>query len=246
MTTHRPTTSRRTVLRTAAATAAGLSLSGCLGIGPLGSAGATNDVVLDEPENYERLADADVEYPIHAEELPEATATDPITDREVSTRGFVGERHVLSTFIFTRCPGVCPALTSNLRQVQADAADQGYETEVALLAFTFDPEYDTPERLREYGEDHGVDFDAGNWHFLRPETPDRAKEVVEDRLGVFFDELSEQDRKEMDMHEDMAFEHRSLILLANVDGYVERAYTGGDIPNPSKLIEDVHTLRERW
>lgn len=238
MPTNRST--RRTVLRGLGSAAAVGSLAGCLDL--LGD----SDTVLDSPEHLDVYGDAEPPYPIHGDELPEATVPDPVVGRDVTTTEFVGDRHVLATFVFTRCPGVCPALMSNLRQVQADAAEEGYTDEVALLLFTFDPEHDTADVLAAYGDDYGVDREAGNWYFLRPETEQRAEEVVRERFGVYFARLSEEEREEYDMHEDMKFDHASLILLANADGYVERGYTGSEVPNPGSLVEDVRTLRDRW
>lgn len=239
-----PTASRRAVLAGAGVALSG-SLAGCTSTGVLGSPGAHDGVVLEKPENYEMLAGSELQHPIHGDELPEATTYDPIAEREVSSRAFVGDRHVLATFVFTRCPGACVGLTSNLRHVQADAYEEGYADEVALLVYTFDPVYDTPERLEAYGHDHGVDYDAGNWHFLRPETEARAEAVVTDTFGVFFEELSDEQREAMEMDENMAFQHSNLILLANEDGYVERAYEG-QVPDPTSVLDDVQTLRERW
>lgn len=221
------------------------SLAGCLGTGLSGSTGVHDDVVLEEPENHEMLEGADIEFPIHGDEVPEATVPDVVSGRTVSTREFVSDRHVLMTFIFTRCPGACPALTATLLQVQADAAEAGYSDEIALFECTFDPEYDTEERFEEYAEGMGIDLGIGNWHFLRPESESRAEEVVTDTFGVWYDELTEEQREEMEMHEDMAFQHENLILLVNKDGYVERAYEG-EPPTPATVIDDVNTLIERW
>lgn len=235
---------RRGVLAGAGA-ALTASLAGCLGSGVFGSTGAHDGVVLEEPDNYDLLDGSELEHPIHGEEFPDVTVPDVVSGREVATREFVGDRHVLLTFVFTRCPGACPALTSNLLQVQADAAENGYTDEVALLECTFDPEYDTEERFHEYAEQMGIDLDAGNWYFLRPESKAYTTDVVTDTFGVWYEELTDQQREEMEMPEDMAFQHENLILLVNEDGYVERAYSG-EPPTPATVIDDVHTLRERW
>ena len=161
---------RRTYLRGAAVTGTTL-VAGCLGR-------ADDETVLDAPDD--QGADSEnLPYPAYGEEFPESTLPDPLRDREVSTAEFEGERVVLMTFLFTRCPdGVCPGLTQVLRHAQADAIENDYADEVALLATTFDVERDTPEVLREYGESQGVDYEAENWYFLRPESADRAREVV--------------------------------------------------------------------
>lgn len=220
------------------------AVAGCLGV-LSDSTGAHDDVVLEKPENYNRLEDADVDYPIHGEEVPEVTVRDIVTGTEMSSREYVGDRHTMMTFVFTRCPGACPALTSNLLQTQAEAAENGFSDDIALFEYTFDIEYDTEERFQEYAEMMSIDLDVGNWHFLRPESEAHAEEVITDTFGVWYAPLSDEEREEMEMHEDMAFQHENLILLVNEAGYVERAYEG-EPPNPGTVIDDVNTLRERW
>jgi len=220
---------------TAAAAAGAVGLSGCLSA--LGDGGEYSETVLPRPDNYEALRERDVPYPVHGDELPDETVRDVLRDEDVSTRGFVGDRHVLMTFIFTDCTGACPALESSLIQVQADAAENGYEDEVALVAITFDPEHDTAEVLREYGEDRGIDSDADNWYFLRPESEERAREVVEDRFGQHY---SRNDPDAM-----MKYDHLPLLVFANKDGYVERAYAN-EPPSPNVVIDDTRQVVESY
>ncbi|RDZ95372.1 hypothetical protein DEQ92_21810, partial [Haloferax sp. Atlit-6N] len=90
-------------------------------------------------------------------------------------------------------------------------------------------------RLEEYAEMMNVDLDAGNWHFLRPDDHDHAKEVVQETYGVTFEKTSET---ESSMY---MYSHLGLLLLANADGYVERAYTGND-PAGDRVWSDLETV----
>ncbi|WP_240729901.1 SCO family protein [Halalkalirubrum salinum] len=232
--------SRRSMLKRTGAAAIGLSIAGCTDAVPFISSGP-DGVVLDPPENYDQIKDVELPYPIYGDELPEGTVQAPHADRTVTTTEFVGERHVMLTFIFTRCSMACPVLTANLRQVQAMTIEEDAADEFAFMPITFDPEYDTPERLREYGDDRGVNWEADNWWFLRPETEARAAVVVDETFGVFYEYVPEDERE----NDNMAWDHSNLIVLANADGYVERAYTG-EPPNPADVVEDARTLRDRW
>lgn len=180
--------SRRRYLQIAGAGALAAT-AGCLDL--LSGRGGPENVILDPPEQYEMLREArddgNLAHPIHGDELPSVTVPDVLRERDVSTSEFVGETHSLYTFVFTRCHAACPALVSSLRHVQADSIDEGYEDEVALLTVTFDPEYDTADVLSEYGEDMGVEYDADNWYFLRPETEDDAHGVVQESFGCYFE-----------------------------------------------------------
>lgn len=230
MTPSRRTYDRRTVLKATGTVALGASTVGCLG--GLGRGGAEG-TVLDPPENYERRSEIDLPFPDYGERLPEATVPAPLRDREVTTTEFVGERHAMLTFVYTTCGTVCPGLVTALRRVQADSIEEGYADEFAFLPITFDPDTDTEPRIEEYCDRLGVDHEVGNWYFLRPETPDRARTVVEDTFGVAYQGSGGH------------YEHSSLILLVNADGIVERAYNGGPPPTGTE-IDDARTLLERW
>lgn len=238
-----PSTERRTLLATLGAAALGGAVAGCVSVGESGDSGGTENenVVLEPPENYERLSTAEIDFPIHGEPLPEVTVEAPLRGQTVTTTSFVGDRHVMTTFVFTRCSMACPALTSNLVQVQATANQDGFADEFAFLPMTFDPEYDTADRIAAYLDERGVDRSAGNWWFLRPAGPNRAREVVADSFGVFYEFVPEA-KRDMD---NMAWTHSNLVVLANADGYVERAYRGQP-PNPATVVDDVQTLRDRW
>lgn len=153
--------------------AAGIAgAAGCLDSVP--GVGGDSETALSPPDEPR----GDPIHPIHGEEFPPFSITDPLAGEEVSLDDFTGERAFLMTFIFTSCQDECGTLVRTLQLVQADAAERGYGDDVAFLAMTFDPETDDAETLREYGERHDVDLDAGNWHFLRPETQEEAMTLV--------------------------------------------------------------------
>jgi protein SCO1/2 len=238
-----------------------LGVAGAAGIagvaGCLGDEDGDDSTVLDAPENHPTDPGA-VAYPAHGQELPAATVPSPLHDREVTTTEFASGREALLTFVYTRCPDVCSPLTANLARAQARAASEGFVDELALLPITFDPGNDTEPVLRAFSTDRGADPDADNWQFLRPESPERASEVVTGTFGVPFQretDESEEDAESSDghNHEDgshddhdhVEFSHRSLTLLVNRDGYVERAYTGGP-PRADVLLDDLAAVREGY
>lgn len=73
-------------------------------------------------------------------------------------------------FIFTDCPGPCPAMTAAMAQLQKKLdADEKFK-DVMLVSVSLDPETDTPQRLTEYANMNGAD--GNRWKFL---TGDREK-----------------------------------------------------------------------
>ena len=95
--------------------------------------------------------------------VPDFTLTDE-SGAAVSLSQFTG-KIVAINFIYTRCPlpDYCPRMVSQFRALRDRfAAEVGRD--LVLLTISFDPQYDTPERLREYAARHGA---AGpGWLFL--------------------------------------------------------------------------------
>ncbi|WP_142860867.1 SCO family protein [Salinigranum halophilum] len=219
---------RRTFLRSTGAVGAIGGVAGCLG--GLGESGAEG-TVLGPPEQDLSAAS----HPSYGDEMPAFTVPDPITGEDVSVAEFEGDRAVLWTSFYTSCPdGVCPALVLRLRRAQAAAAEGGYGDEAAFLALTFDPERDTADVLREYAGQQGVDLDAGNWHFLRPESYEAGQELLDEQFGLVIEKRSADQYENLEYQ----FPHYGLILLANKEGIVERAYPRGPRTDIETLVSD--------
>jgi protein SCO1/2 len=84
---------------------------------------------------------------------------------------------LLVTFIYTRCPlpNFCPLVTHNFAVINSQlAANPALCAKTHLLSVSFDPEHDTPERLRAYGATY-LGSDAKNafahWDFGAPAKP---------------------------------------------------------------------------
>jgi protein SCO1/2 len=58
---------------------------------------------------------------------------------------------VIMDFIYTRCVGPCPILSSTFVKIQERLGDR-LGKDVFLISFSVDPDYDTPARLKEYAE----------------------------------------------------------------------------------------------
>ncbi|TMW71483.1 SCO family protein [Alteribacter natronophilus] len=96
-------------------------------------------------------------------------------DGETVTDEDLEGTYYLAKTIFTRCPTVCMTMTPNMVSVQEAMQEEGIEN-VQIVSFTVDPEFDTPERLKDYGESYGADFD--NWHFLTGYDTETLEELV--------------------------------------------------------------------
>lgn len=72
------------------------------------------------------------------------------------------DRPTLVTFFYSRChnAGKCSAAIARLAELQAQLAAQALDTKVRLLAITYEPQFDTPEGIKQYAEARGLHFDA--------------------------------------------------------------------------------------
>lgn len=95
----------------------------------------------------------------------------------------LNDRPLALTFLYTRCrnPNRCPAVADRTGELQKLIDGAGLDGKVSLAVVTYDPEFDTPERLKEYGREHGVRV-TPNVRLLRPDPAQ--KDEFFDRLRV--------------------------------------------------------------
>ena len=73
----------------------------------------------------------------------------------------------VADFIFTRCTGPCPMMTSRMAELAKGLAKA---KDVRLVSITVDPEHDTPEVLGEYAS--RMNADPSKWIFLTGPKPE--------------------------------------------------------------------------
>jgi cytochrome oxidase Cu insertion factor (SCO1/SenC/PrrC family) len=67
----------------------------------------------------------------------------------------------VADIIFTRCAGPCPRMTGQMKSLQNSFPP---DSSAKLVTLTTDPDFDSPEILKRYGERFGADFNR--WTFL--------------------------------------------------------------------------------
>lgn len=140
--------------------------------------------------------------------------------RAIHLGQFRGQQ-LLVTFIYTRCPlpNFCPRVTRNFADLNRRiAADPALAKKTHLLCVSFDPENDTPARLRAYGATY-IGSDAPDafthWDFAVPD-----KETLA-RMAQFFD-------IGLTTEADNTITHTISTTLIGADGKVERFYPGNE------------------
>ncbi len=128
---------------------------------------------------------------------------------------------LLITFIYTRCPSpnFCPWVTRNFAALEKQlAANPALYARTHLLSVSFDPDHDTPERLKAYGTAYmGSDAKKAfkHWDFAVPEKPALAE------MAKFFD-------LGMTENADSTITHTLSTTLVGPDGKVARFYPGNE------------------
>ncbi len=150
--------------------------------------------------------------------------------RPIHLGQFHGKSLVI-TFIYTRCPlpEFCPRVTRNFASLdKLLAANPALYAKTHLLSVSFDPEHDTPERLRAYGATY-IGSDAKNafahWDFAVPQKP------VLTEMAKFFD-------LGMTNNADSTITHTLSTTLIGPDGKVVRFYPGNEW-TPEQVLADV-------
>jgi protein SCO1/2 len=92
-------------------------------------------------------------------QVPHFTLTSQ-TGAEFDSKTLAGKVWV-ADFMFTRCMGPCPRMSSRMHWVQKQTA--GMEN-LRLVSFTIDPQHDTPAVLTEYATRFRAE--PGRWWFL--------------------------------------------------------------------------------
>jgi cytochrome oxidase Cu insertion factor (SCO1/SenC/PrrC family) len=82
-------------------------------------------------------------------------------DEKITTLADLTNRVWVADIIFTRCAGPCPRMTGQMKSLQDSLPPT---SDAKLVTLTTDPDFDTPEVLKKYGDRFGADFDR--WKFL--------------------------------------------------------------------------------
>ena len=64
---------------------------------------------------------------------------------------------LIVSFIYSRCPDVCPVVSSNLRWVSQELADH-YEANFSIVSITVDPWWDTQNVLGQYATERNLSW----------------------------------------------------------------------------------------
>ncbi|MDH3527171.1 MAG: SCO family protein [Gammaproteobacteria bacterium] len=127
------------------------------------SAGPSHDSAAHEPgPGYDEAAALALSQEAVGRTVGDYTFLDG-KGREIALSSLRGKPVVIS-LIYTSCYHVCPTITTNLASVVKVARDALGEDSFSLLTIGFDTPNDTPDRMRVFAGQRGIDIN--DWHFV--------------------------------------------------------------------------------
>lgn len=145
---------------------------------------------------------------------------------EDALRGHV----VIASFIFTRCPTVCPLLTMKMRRVQDRTEDA---RDLKLLSFSVDPTHDTPEVLAAYAAGHGAD--PARWRFLTGDA-EAIRRIATDGLMLAMDVRGQLPNGAPDVV------HAEHFVLLDTELRIRGYYDTSDARRIERMLRDARRL----
>lgn len=143
------------------------------------------------------------------------------------------EGHIyVADYFFTTCPTICPVMSSQMSRLQGLLAQEALLGEVKLLSHTVDPEHDTPEVLKAYGEMLDADFE--HWTFL---TGDQEDLYYQARHGYFLTALPSDTAAG-------GFFHSDTFVLVDRNGHIRGYYDGTSTESVDQLFNDIIFLNK--
>jgi protein SCO1/2 len=144
---------------------------------------------------------------------------------------YKGKTTVIS-FIYTHCPDVCPAITANMKNIQAELDDT---TNIRFVELTFDPKRDTPSTLAKYKKL----YDLNDQFSLLTGSASEVDSLL-NRLNIVA-EKTQIDSLQQDSS-DYFMNHSNTIYLMDKQGRIRTEYPANVVP-PEHVSEDLQKIR---
>ena len=146
-------------------------------------------------------------------------------ERREFTRNDLEGKVTIADFIFTSCAGTCPMMSTSMRSLQDELAQ---DSVVQFVSFSVDPETDTPEALEAYARGYGAT--KGKWIFL---TGDKKEIYALTREGFHLG---------LDTEGEDAVIHSQKFVLVDARADIRGYYDSDDPEAMQRLVSDARRL----
>jgi len=169
--------------------------------------------------------------------VPDFTLTNQ-DGKKISIKDFKGKALAI-TFIYAKCPlpDYCIRMSTNFSDLARHvSADPQAREKVRLLSISFDPENDTPAKLRSYGigylgNDPNTKFDV--WQ-LAVGTDDQVRKIA-DFFGLQY---------QRDTNDKTLINHSLRTAVIAPDGKVVKIFPGNEW-TPAELLKELQTAADQ-
>jgi protein SCO1 len=149
----------------------------------------------------------------------------PLTEKSLAGKIWIVD------FIFTRCSGPCPRMTSRMAQLQAWLTSEPLGRNVALLSVCVDAVNDTPQAMTDYAKLAAAD--PNRWLFASGSRDQIISAAADSfRVPVVFNKGNPKD----------PIVHTQKFVLIDASGQIRGYYEGLDDRELTTLRRDVLTL----
>jgi len=138
------------------------------------------------------------------------------------------------TFVYTRCPlpDFCIRMSENFRRLQKLlTAEPSLQGKWHLISISFDPKYDRPSVLKQYGRNYGADFST--WDFVTdPDTSGRMLQRFAEGFGLTY------------VPEQGSFTHNLRTAILDKEGRLRKVIVGNEW-KPEEAAKDMRESSEQ-
>ena len=137
-------------------------------------------------------------------------------DNETITNETYKDKIYIVDFIFTTCPTICPKMTFHMRHLVEEL--EKYDN-VAFLSHTINPEYDTPDVLKEYAKQFSNKrkINMSRWNFVTGEK-DSIYKIAKSYLTIA------GEGEDNVNHADFGLVHSGDFILVDNNGIIRSGY----------------------
>lgn len=178
----------------------------------------SNDDIIRDESRTDQVKDksfaSDLEYLIingERKRVPSFSFTDQ-NGKTITNNDYQGKVYVVE-FFFTTCPTICPRMNKNLVQIQDTFKD--FEN-FGVASFTINPDYDTPEVLKNYAESYGIT--NPNWHLMTGDQ-DKIYDLANTGFPLYVAKNEEVEG---------GFEHSGHFALIDKEGFIRSRIENGN------------------
>ncbi|MEE9424892.1 MAG: cytochrome c peroxidase [Methylococcales bacterium] len=159
-----------------------------------------------------------------------------VDDKDLNLHDLMGDKLMLLSFVYSTCNDTngCPLATAVFYRIkQRLASEPELASQLRLVTLSFNPQYDTPAVMREYGK--GLTGRGLDWRFLTT----RSEQVLQPIL----DQYQQTVQKVFDAQGKFtgAFSHILRVYLIDKNKRLRNIYSVAFL-HPDTLINDVKTV----